>query len=132
QTFSKRSRAGKCAAFVTEQFALQEAFAERAAIDRNKLPARPRTGAMDGMSDQFFTGPAGAQNENRTFARSDAADNAVDLFHFFAFADHSVIRGNEVAQPMVFRFQPGDVTDVFESHGRRGRDGLQQFEMSSD
>ena len=58
-------RAGERAAHVAEQFAFQQAFAQRAAVDAHERAAAARAGLMDRLGDQFLAGAGLAQQQHR-------------------------------------------------------------------
>ena len=62
--FAVSNRAGKSAFAMTKQFALEQVFGNRCAIDRNKSCFSPGRPIVKGLRDQFFAATAFPANQN--------------------------------------------------------------------
>jgi hypothetical protein len=67
-------RSGKSAPLVPKQFALNQAFSERTAIDRNEGPGAPWAKVVDLVCDQFFAGASFADDKDISDTRRDQLD----------------------------------------------------------
>lgn len=68
-------RAGKCAFLVTKQFGFDQILRDSRHIERDKRRFGSRTVAMQGMSDQFFTGAGFAVNQHANRRTRKPTDN---------------------------------------------------------
>src|SRR6516165_7408713 len=88
---SLRGNSGKCPLFVTEQFAFEQVFRNRCAIDRNKrLPAAVAV-VMNRPRDQFFAGSALSCNHYRRVTVRNSTDHLKDLLHGLGLADKTIL-----------------------------------------
>jgi hypothetical protein len=65
---------GKSAPLVPKQFALNQAFSERTAIDRNEGPGAPRAQVVNMACDQFFAGASFADDKDVSDTGRDQLD----------------------------------------------------------
>src|SRR6185503_16841816 len=87
-----RDRAGKRSLFVSEQFALNQSFRNRAAIDGYKWLSRAGAVAMNGASGQLLAGSAFATQKHGCFRGSNAGEKMEDLLDARAVANHVVFQ----------------------------------------
>ncbi len=87
QTDLVANRAGERALHVTEQFALEQAFGERAAVDREERSLRAHRQIVDVAGDDFLTGSRLALNEHRGIGRRDRLDETQHVEPRLARAD---------------------------------------------
>src|ERR1700722_12368087 len=76
-----RIGAAESAFFVAKQFALDEVFRERGAVDINPRAASAMRRFMDRASDQFFAGTGFSGDQNGFSVGSDAIDQAHEAMH---------------------------------------------------
>src|SRR5262249_29204762 len=76
----------KRAFFMTEQFALEQRFRERRAVDGHEWPVGPRTGGVDRARNQFLASAALAENQHRRVSRRDALDQTAETANSGAVA----------------------------------------------
>lgn len=62
-------------------------------MDRNERAVSPRAIIVDSASNQFFTGAALSQDENRRAGTRHLFDKAVDLLYLVIFSDKLVEAG---------------------------------------
>ena len=93
-----RLRAGEGAAFVAEQFALQQRFGNGGAVDRDERRVGPIAVLVKGAGDQLLAGAGLAADEHVDRLGGDAANLLVDGLHGGAAADQGVARGAGFAQ----------------------------------
>ena len=87
-----RVRAGERAAFVAEEFALQQRLGDGGAVDGDERLLRAVAVLVDGARDQFLAGAGFAADEHGDRLGGDAANLLVDRLHGAAVADDSVAR----------------------------------------
>ena len=97
-------RARKRSFFVSKDFAFDQGFRNRRAIDGNKRLGTPRAKLVNGASDELFARPAGAGNKDRSSAGRDHLDQAEDLLHFFGRPNQRTKRSG-IAQLTASRLQ---------------------------
>ena len=86
QTTLLPDRAGERAAFVTEQFGLEQVFRKGAAVDRHEFAA-PAGVVMKGPRDQLLACARLARDQHRRRRPGDALHDREDLLHLRALAD---------------------------------------------
>ena len=82
-------RAGERAAFVAEEFALQQIFRQGRTVNRDK-PAGPAAALMDRLGDKLLAGAALSGDQNGGPGRRNLFDGLDDVLHFRRVADHSL------------------------------------------
>ena len=87
--------AGERSLHVTEQFALEQAFGERAAVDREEGPFRAHGEIVDVARDDFLAGSRLALNEHGRIGRRDGLDEVQHVEPRLADAD-----GTRIAVPL--------------------------------
>ncbi len=97
-------RAGECALFVTEDFAFDQRFRNRGAIDGDERLRLARAERVNGARDQFFSGAAFSRDQYRCRAGRDHLDEAEDLLHALRWADQRA-ENADVAQLAAAGFQ---------------------------
>ena len=80
-------RSGERTADVAEQFAFQQAFAKRAAIDAHERPAGAIAKLMDCLGDQFLAGARFAEEQDAGVRSGHLGRDPIDLLHGGARAD---------------------------------------------
>ncbi len=100
-------RACKRALFMAEQFALQQIFGNRIAIDGHKRSLLTRTAPMDGGRRHFLAGAAFPQQEHRRVGRGHFADECKGRLHLRTGAEHLLedFRSLSLLQLSIFLFQ---------------------------
>ena len=73
--------AGKRAADVPEQLALQQVLVQCPAVDSDEWAAAARTDPMDGLGDQFLAGPGFAQQQHRGIGLGHLPHQAIGVLH---------------------------------------------------
>src|SRR5688500_6460246 len=86
-----RSREG--ASLMPKQFAFQQVFWNRGAVDSEEWLFRPLSVLINRASDQFFTRSSCAAKEHRDRRWSHTTDGLIDLLHRFASANQCVGAG---------------------------------------
>ena len=89
-------RPGERAADVAEQFALQQAFRQRAAIDADERPAAARAELMHRLGDQFLAGSRFAEQQHRGVRARNLPGQPIDLLHGRTRADQPGNRRHRV------------------------------------
>src|SRR6267378_1371636 len=69
-----RDRAGKCAAFIAEQLALEQGRRDGRAVDGHKSVRTPHAGVVNGSRDDFLAGAGLATNQDGTLHCRDPSD----------------------------------------------------------
>jgi hypothetical protein len=80
--------AGKGAAYVAEQLALEQRLDDGRAVDDEEAPIAPRPGGVERARHELLPGPRLAGDEGGPDVRREAADQAEQLLHRGAHADH--------------------------------------------
>ncbi len=83
-------RAGERAAFIAEQFRLQQVMRNRAAVDRDERPLAAAGALVNRERRQLLAGARLARDEHARVGLRDLADRAEQLLHRLAVADHPV------------------------------------------
>src|SRR5204863_7152510 len=81
--------AGKGAAYVTEQLALEQRVDDRRTVDRHERPVPPRARLMKRARGELFSGPGLAADQDDLRVRRQALNQAEDLLHRGAASQHS-------------------------------------------
>ena len=81
-------RTRECAFDVSEQFAFQQAFGQRAAVDANEGAGPARTEQVDGSGDEFLARARLAGQKHRRGTCCDPPREVVNSPHLRAVADH--------------------------------------------
>src|SRR5262249_25509097 len=87
-----RQRACEGALLVAEQLALEQGFAERGAVDRDKGSAGARAIAMNRPSQQLLARAALTENQNGGGGWSGLGDHALQLQHLSARSAHFMLQ----------------------------------------
>ena len=80
--------AGERAFFVAEQFAFQQIFRDRAAVDGDHLLLAARAVFVHRLGDEFLAGAAFAGDQDRRVGAGDAADQFENFLQRAGNADH--------------------------------------------
>jgi hypothetical protein len=75
---------------VAEQFAFDQSFRQSRAIERHERAFAPRAVVMNGLGDEFFSGPALAGYQDGGATVGHLLDLRIDFLHRRAFADQIV------------------------------------------
>ena len=97
-----RRRAGECALLVSEQFAFQQIFRNRRAVDLDERPGGALRVLVNGAGDQIFSDAAFAAEQHGGIGRRDALDQRQHGLHFVALR-HDVVVGVAAAQRLAQR-----------------------------
>ena len=110
---------------MAEEFALEERFDDRGAIDRHERFDAARTAFVERSRHEFLAAAGFAGDEGRSDVRTEAANQAEQLLHRGAAANHSAefgvlrdfaVRRQQLAAPFEFvvdcPHQPLEATDV--------------------
>src|SRR6266540_763797 len=114
-----RLRAGEGAAFVAEQFALQQRFRDGGAVDGDEGRLRPVAVLVDGAGDEFLAGACRAADEHGDGRGGDTANLLGNGLHGAAVADDGRLGGAGFAQVHRLGHEPAA------AHG--GRDEVEQL-----
>ena len=79
---------GERALFMPEQFAFEQIFGDRGAVDRDKRPIAPPARFMQSARQQFLAGAARAEQHHTDVQIGDALNRPRDLLHFERAGDH--------------------------------------------
>ena len=90
-------RAGERALLVAEQFAFEQRFGERGAVEADERAVAPRAGLVDRPGDQFLADAALAANEHRRLRLAHAHDLRLDLLSAVALADEFALEPELIA-----------------------------------
>ena len=91
--FPVRHGSGESAPFVAEQFAVEEGFGERRAVDLDERLVGARRVEVDRARHELLARPALAQEEDRAPGPRYVLDRPVDLLHLLVAADDPVEAG---------------------------------------
>jgi hypothetical protein len=80
-------RAGERAFFVAEQFALQQRFGDRGAVDADVMFISAAAQAVQCARDQFLAGAAFAEDEHARVGRGHGADELAQFAHLGGLTD---------------------------------------------
>src|SRR5215510_2937441 len=81
------NRAGEGAFLVTEQFAFEQCFGQRGAIDLDQWPSASAAVKMNGLGDQLLPCPAFTLNQDGSLGLRDQTDQAADLAYLRALSN---------------------------------------------
>ena len=115
-------RAGERAFFVAEQFAFEQRFGNRGAVDADVIRVAPLAQTVQRAGDEFLAGAAFAENQNARVGWRDGLDQFAQFAHFRRFADDLVERDNFTGA----RAQRGVFAQKPVAFGA-ARDGVEQF-----
>ena len=82
-----RQRAGEGAFFVAEEFAFEQVFGDRRAVDGDERLVHAGAVLENGAGDEFLAGAAFAGDQDGRAGRRDLADELVNLLHCGRIAD---------------------------------------------
>ena len=83
-------RTGEGTLHVAEQFAFEQAFAERSTVDANEGAGGSRTEFVQGMRYQFLASSRFTEQQDSGRRGRDLPRQTIDLVHRGAIANHSV------------------------------------------
>ena len=118
-------RAGKRALFVSEQFAFEQIFRDRRAVDLDERAGGALRVLVNGAGDQVFSDAAFAAEQHRRVRRRDALDQREHRLHFVALRDDvgvGVAAAQLFAQRAVFLAQAARIellADLQDEFGER-------------
>ena len=98
-----RDGTGKGPFHVSEELALQQRFRQRAAVDRNKGHARPRTVRMNGPGHEFLPGSAFPADQHVALGVRHLTDDLEHLLNGLALPDD--LRQGRLASDLSFQEQ---------------------------
>ena len=98
-------RAGERAADVAEEFALQQALGERAAIDADEGTAASRRKLVDRLGDKLLAGAGLAHKQDRRIRHGHPPRHGVDLHHRRPRPDQALDRGAGVVTVLAWGAQ---------------------------
>ena len=82
---------GESALLVAEELALDERFRDGGAVDLHERATRPSALEVDGAGHQLLACAVLPEDEDAGVGIRALVDDAPDLFHRLAFADHAVL-----------------------------------------
>ena len=85
-------RPGKCALFITKQFAFQQGLGQGCAIECYERTPRPAALCNDGLGDQFFTGTRLTLNEHTAIGGCIPLNELSHLLHGLRLAQQGLCR----------------------------------------
>ena len=100
---------------MAKQFAFKQVFRNCCTIDRDKRASPPIACLMQPLSEQFFTGPARAEQHDRDISRRDTFYRTGNLGHFRRGGDHRAQDGLVLAN--LLREAPILLFDLAEAQG---------------
>src|SRR5215475_1418544 len=124
KAFFRLHGSGECAFDVSEQFAFDQSWDERAAVHRNERLVAKRSRIVDGASHHFFSRAAFPKNQNRVNAVRRFGDDTVKLVHLGSAADDAA---ESLAGPYLFT-KYAVLGFQFEVGGDASQKELQLFE----
>ena len=95
---------------MAKEFAFEQAFGKRRAIDLDEGASAAQAGAVDRGGYQFLAGAAGAEDQHGGVAVGQVLDQAVDFLHAVNFADQ-IVEGLSLLQLAAKRLEFGDVAE---------------------
>src|SRR5262245_25283358 len=120
-----RSREG--ALDVAEELALEQLTGDRRAVDLDQAPAAAATPVVDGLGNQFLSGAALAQDQDRRVRRSHELDLSDEMSHGRTVANQAVSTGGGpdlVLQVLVLVLEAAtEALELLEGARRGYRDG---------
>ena len=96
--FLRRHRPRERAFLMPEQFAFQQGFGKRSAVDGREWFGRARTLPVQRARHQFLPRTAFAQNQHRGVPRREAGDHLAQFDNRRAFAHDSALAGGDPLQ----------------------------------
>lgn len=128
--------AGKGALFVPEQFAGEEVFGERRAVETDEGALFAFATEVDGPGDEFFSDAALSADEDGRLGGGGSGDLLLDLHHSAALADDLAGDAQLLAELQVLVSNLGQVLRQFvaafqvgQCHGDRIGDGKSEFQI---
>ena len=122
-------RAGERPLLVTEQFAFQQRFGERGAVEADERAVAARAVLVDRAGDQFLPRPALAADQHRRLRLAHADDLRLDLLERAAVADDVAVEAQLVAQAAVLGGQCGLPGEPVPHRAEVARDRERQFQV---
>src|SRR5580700_5385630 len=123
-----RGRAGESSFLMPKQFALQQSFRNRSAVDGDEWPAGAQAVGMNGAGHQLFASSAFPADENCRIALCHPSDKLADPRHCSALANQRV-RAHVRTEPLVFSPQRIELQQVLQRDCGNARNRAQEVRV---